>query len=69
LNTCYTTFAVEAAPKWEAKRAGAHWATSHIEGLYFLGKGGILPITKRCDPVLCVRQIAVIGINDVMCGA
>jgi len=41
------------------------WATSHIEGLYFLGKGDILPITNRCNPVLSVRQMAVIGFNDL----
>ncbi len=31
------------------------WAVSHIEGLYFLGKGGILAITNQCNPVLSVR--------------
>ena len=31
------------------------WATPHIEGLYFLGKGGILALTNQCNPVLSVR--------------
>ncbi len=31
------------------------WATSQIEALYFLGKGGILALTNQCNPVLSVR--------------
>ena len=45
------------------------WAVSHIEGLYFLGKGGILAITNQCNPVLSVRQMAVIGFSDLLCVA
>jgi hypothetical protein len=39
------------------------------EGLYFLGKGGILPITDQCNPVLTVRQMAVVRFDDLMCVA
>jgi hypothetical protein len=41
-------------------------AAPHIQGLYFLGKGDILPITNRCDSVLSVSQIGVLGFNDLM---
>jgi hypothetical protein len=39
------------------------------EGLYFLGKGGILPITNQCNPVLNVRHMSVICFDDLMCVA
>jgi len=39
------------------------------EGLYFLGKGGILPITDQCNPVLTVRQTGVVRFDDLMCAA
>jgi len=45
------------------------WAVSHIEGLYFLGKDGILPITNHCNPMLSVCQMAAICFNDLMCAA
>jgi hypothetical protein len=49
--------------KMGGNTARSPWAASHFEGLYFLGKGGILPITNRCDPVLSVPQIRVIGLQ------
>jgi hypothetical protein len=48
------------------------WAVSHIEGLYFLGKDGILPIPNHCNPMLSVCQMAAIrfnDLNDLMCAA
>ena len=53
----------------EAMQTVAQWAASHIEGLYFLGKGGILPITNHCDPMLSMCQMAAIRFNDLMCVA
>jgi hypothetical protein len=58
--------AVEAAPNGEAMQTVAQWAASHIEGLYFLGKGGILPVTNHCDPMLSMCQMAAIRFNDLM---
>jgi len=50
--------------EWEAMQT-----VSHIEGLYFLGKDGILPITNHCNPMLSVCQMAAIRFNDLMCAA
>ena len=46
----------------------AHGQRPTSEGLYFLGKGGILPITDQCNPVLSVRRIAVIRCDDLVQG-
>jgi hypothetical protein len=53
----------------EAMQTGAHGRRPTPEAFTSLAQNGILDITKRCNPVLSVGRMVVIGFIDRMCVA